>query len=88
MSAYTVSSVQIDIWHCTRTMSRHTEVSRYYPEFPECQEIKRMRKQWIPGPFPMRLVIVIVVSLAKPELWNVIADNNVMAELSTQSSVS
>ena len=27
------------------------EVSRYYPEFPECQEIKRMYKQWIAGPF-------------------------------------
>ena len=24
--------------------------TRYYPEFPECREIKRMRKQWIPGP--------------------------------------
>ena len=35
----------------THKTSRHTEVSRYYPEFPECQEIKRMCKQWIPGPF-------------------------------------
>ena len=31
--------------------SWHTEVLRHYPEFPECREIKRMRKQWIPGPF-------------------------------------
>ena len=30
--------------------SRHAEVTLYYPEFPECQEIKCMRKQWIPGP--------------------------------------
>ena len=28
-----------------------------------------------------------VVSLAKPELWNVTVDNNVMAELSAWSSV-
>ena len=27
------------------------EVLRYYLEFPECQEIKCMRKQWIPGSF-------------------------------------
>ena len=26
--------------------SRHMEVTQYYPEFPECQEIKRMRKQY------------------------------------------
>ena len=32
-------------------MSWHTEVLWYYPEFPECWEIMRMRKQWIPGPF-------------------------------------
>ena len=27
------------------------EVLRYYLEFPECREIKRMCKQWILGPF-------------------------------------
>ena len=30
-------------------MSRHAEVTRYYPE---CRKIKRIRKQWIPGPLP------------------------------------
>ena len=34
----------------TYLTSRHAEVTRYYPVFPECREIKRMRKQWIPGP--------------------------------------
>ena len=36
---------------CMQMMSHHTEMLRYFPEFPECQEIKRMRTQWIPGPF-------------------------------------
>jgi len=27
------------------------EVTQYYLKFPECQEIKRMRKQWKQGPF-------------------------------------
>ena len=34
------------------TATWHTKVSRYYLEFLECREIKCMRKQWIPGPFP------------------------------------
>ena len=38
-------------WSALSTRDDLTEVSRYYPEFPECWEIKRMRKQWIPGPF-------------------------------------
>ena len=29
-------------------MSRNMEVTWYYPEFPECREIKCMHKQWIP----------------------------------------
>ena len=31
--------------------SEHVEVTRYYLKLLECQEIKRMHKQWIPGPF-------------------------------------
>ena len=34
----------------TYLMSRHAEVTRYYSEFPECQEIKCMHNQWMPGP--------------------------------------
>ena len=29
--------------------SHHAEVTQHYLEFSECQEIKCMRKQWIPG---------------------------------------
>ena len=34
--------------------SWHTEVTRYYPKFRECQEIKCMHRQWIPSPFILR----------------------------------
>ena len=42
-----VTGRQLNIYMTIYTYltSWHTEITRYYPEFPECQEIKHMRKQ-------------------------------------------
>ena len=43
--------VYVNICGNIHNSSQRTEVTQYYPEFPECREVKCLHKQYIPGWF-------------------------------------